>query len=73
MQQRSKRGFMMPKVTEEYIIKKKKMITDTAYELCLEKTVSTVTMQDIINRTGLSQGGIYRFYHDNCFYNANTI
>lgn len=54
----------MPKVTEEYIIKKKKMITDAAYELCLEKTVSTVTMQDIINRTGLSQGGIYRFYHD---------
>ena len=54
----------MPKVTEEYIINKKKMITDTAYELCLEKTVSTVTMQDIINRTGVSQGGIYRFYHD---------
>ncbi|MBE5941872.1 MAG: TetR/AcrR family transcriptional regulator [Lachnospiraceae bacterium] len=54
----------MPKVTEEYIINKKKMITDAAYELCLEKTVSTVTMQDIINRTGLSQGGIYRFYRD---------
>lgn len=54
----------MPKVSEEYILNKKKMITDAAYELCLEKTVSTVTMQDIINRTGLSQGGIYRFYHD---------
>lgn len=54
----------MPKVTEEYIRNKKKKITDAAYELCLEKTVSTVTMQDIINRTGLSQGGIYRFYHD---------
>lgn len=54
----------MPKVTEEYIIKKKKMITDAAYELCLQKTVSTVTMQDIIDRTGLSQGGIYRFYKD---------
>ncbi len=54
----------MPKVTEEYIINKKKKITDAAYELCLEKTVSTVTMQDIINRTGLSQGGIYRFYKD---------
>ena len=54
----------MPKVTEEYIINKKKMITDAAFELCVEKTVSTVTMQDIINRTGLSQGGIYRFYHD---------
>lgn len=54
----------MPKVTEEYIINKKKMITNAAYELCLEKTVSTVTMQDIIDRTGLSQGGIYRFYKD---------
>ncbi|MDE6737994.1 MAG: TetR/AcrR family transcriptional regulator [Lachnospiraceae bacterium] len=54
----------MPKVTEEYIIQKKKMITDAAYELCLQKTVSTVTMQDIIDRTGLSQGGIYRFYKD---------
>lgn len=54
----------MPKVTEEYIINKKKMITDAAYELCLQKTVSTVTMQDIIDRTGLSQGGIYRFYKD---------
>lgn len=54
----------MPKVSEEYILNKKKMITDAAYELCLEKTVSTVTMQDIIDRTGLSQGGIYRFYHD---------
>lgn len=54
----------MPKVTEEYIQNKKKMIIDAAYSLCIEKTVSTVTMQDIINRTGLSQGGIYRFYKD---------
>ena len=55
---------MMPKVTEEYIVNKKKRITDAAYELCLEKTVSTVTMQDIIDRTRFSQGGIYRFYKD---------
>lgn len=54
----------MPKVTEEYIQNKKKQIIDAAYSLCIEKTVSTVTMQDIINRTGLSQGGIYRFYKD---------
>lgn len=52
----------MPKVTGEYIANKKKKITDAAYALCLKKTVSTVTMQDIINETGLSQGGIYRFY-----------
>lgn len=54
----------MPKVTEEYLKNKKKQITDAAYSLCIEKTVSTVTMQDIINKTGFSQGGIYRFYHD---------
>ncbi len=54
----------MPRVSQEYIENKKKLITDAAYELCLEKTVSTVTMQDIINRVGLSQGGIYRFYRD---------
>lgn len=54
----------MPKGTEEYIQNKKKMIVRTAYDLCLQKTVSTVTMQDIIDATGLSQGGIYRFYKD---------
>ena len=54
----------MPKVTEEYIQNKKKKIIDAAYKVCLKKTVSTVTMQDVINETGLSQGGIYRFYKD---------
>lgn len=54
----------MPKVTEEYIHNKKNKIVEAAYTLCLEKTVSTVTMQDIIDKTGLSQGGIYRFYKD---------
>ena len=54
----------MPKVTEEYIQNKKKKIVDAAYALCLKQTVSTVTMQDIINETGFSQGGIYRFYKD---------
>lgn len=54
----------MPKVTEEYINNKKNLIIRAAYDLCIRKTVSTVTMQDIINETGLSQGGIYRFYKD---------
>lgn len=54
----------MPKVTEEYMRNKKHKIMEAAYAVCLEKTVSTVTMQDIINKTGLSQGGIYRFYKD---------
>lgn len=54
----------MPKVTEEYIQNKKQQIIDAAHQLCLQKTVSTVTMQDIIDATGFSQGGIYRFYKD---------
>ena len=54
----------MPKVTQEYIQNKKNKIIEAAYTLCLRQTVSTVTMQDIINETGLSQGGIYRFYKD---------
>lgn len=54
----------LPKVSEEYIARKKQRIVNAAYQLCLRKTVSTVTMQDIINETGLSQGGIYRFYRD---------
>lgn len=52
----------MPKVTQDYIEQKKETIIEAAYNLCIKKTVSTVTMQDIINETGLSQGGIYRFY-----------
>lgn len=54
----------MPKVTQEYILSKKRLIVEAAYRICLKKTVSTITMQDIINETGLSQGGIYRFYKD---------
>lgn len=54
----------MPKVSQEYIENKKKKIVEAAYKVCLQKTVSTVTMQDVINETDMSQGGIYRFYSD---------
>ena len=52
----------MPRVSDEYIDLKKKNIVDAALRTCEKKTVSSVTMQDIINESGLSQGGIYRFY-----------
>ena len=54
----------MPKVTQEYIDNKKKFIVDAAYRVCLRKPVEMVTMMDVIEETGLSQGGIYRFYKD---------
>jgi AcrR family transcriptional regulator len=53
---------LMPKVKQEYIDEKKKMIVDAAYSVCLRKPVETVTISDVIKETGLSQGAIYRYY-----------
>ena len=52
----------MPKVSEEYFENKKNFIIDSTYNVCLRKPVGMVTMMDVIEETGLSQGGIYRFY-----------
>ena len=52
----------MPKVSEEYFENKKNFIIDSTYNVCLRKPVGMVTMTDVIEETGLSQGGIYRFY-----------
>lgn len=54
----------MPKVTDEYIKNKRKRIVDACYTVCLRKPVQMVTMTDVIEESGLSQGGIYRFYND---------
>lgn len=54
----------MPKVTQEYIDNKKKRIVDAALAVCKTKTLSSLTMQDIITQSGLSQGGIYHFYRN---------
>lgn len=52
----------MAKVSREYYEKKKAVIVEAALNVCTKKTVSSVTMQDIINATGFSQGAIYRYY-----------
>ena len=54
----------MPKVTEEYIENKKKEIIDIAYEVCKEKPVTSVVLQDITDKAGFSHGAIYRYYKD---------
>ena len=54
----------MPKVSQEYFENKKRFIVDAAYQVCLKKPAQMVTMMDVIEQTGLSQGGIYRFYKD---------
>lgn len=52
----------MARVSDDYYEWKKAKIIDAALEVCKRKTVSSVSMQDIIDESGLSQGGIYRYY-----------
>ena len=52
----------MPKVKEEYLQKKNNLILDAAFKVCMEKPMAEVSMRDIISESGLSQGGIYRYY-----------
>lgn len=54
----------MPKVSKEYMDNKRLLIIDAAQRVLEKKTMSTITMQDVINESGLSQGGIYRFFKD---------
>ena len=54
----------MPRVSEEYLNAKRAQIIDAAHRVCLRKPVSMVTMTDIINETGMAQGGIYRYFED---------
>ena len=54
----------MPKVTQEYFDNKRRKIVESCYQVCLRKPVEMVTISDVIAETGLSQGGIYRFYKD---------
>lgn len=54
----------MPKVSEKYVDSKKNQILDAAFEVFTKKPVFAVTMQDIIDSVGFSQGAIYRYYKD---------
>lgn len=54
----------MPKVSQEYIDQKKNLIVECAARVCDKKAVCSITMQDVIDESGLSQGGIYRFYQN---------
>ena len=53
----------MPKVSEEYLIEKRNEILDAAFEVCKRKPAYEVTMSDIVAETGLSQGGVYKYYN----------
>ncbi|MFE6169349.1 TetR/AcrR family transcriptional regulator [Viridibacillus arvi] len=54
----------MPKVSREYVIRKKNAILEAALSVCTVKPLYEITMRDIIKASGVSQGGIYRYYSD---------
>lgn len=54
----------MPKVSHEYVLEKKNSILKAAIEVCKVKPLYDITMRDIIKASGVSQGGIYRYYSD---------
>ena len=53
----------MPKVSEAYLVEKKNEILDAAFEVCKRKPAYEVTMSDIVAETGLSQGGVYKYFN----------
>lgn len=52
----------MPKRSEDYFEQKRYKILDAAYEVCMKKPMHEVSMRDVITESGLSQGGIYRYF-----------
>ena len=52
----------MPKVNPEYFDRKREFILDAAFNICMRKPLHQITMKDIIRESGISQGGIYRYY-----------
>jgi AcrR family transcriptional regulator len=52
----------MPKVNAEYIEQKRNKILDAALAVGMRKPMYEVSMRDIIAESGLSQGGIYRYF-----------
>lgn len=54
----------MPKVSNEYVDKKKNAILEAALSVCKNKPLYEITMKDIIKEAGISQGGIYLYFSD---------
>ena len=52
----------MPKVTDDYMTSKRKIILDCVGEVYKEKQLFQIVMRDIIKKVGCSQGAIYRYY-----------
>ena len=54
----------MPKVRKEYFDEKREQILEAALAVCNRKPAYDVTMSDIVAETGLSQGGVYKYFNN---------
>ena len=54
----------MPKVKNEYLENRRNEILDAAFAVCKRKPAYDVTMTDIVTETGMSQGGVYKYFNN---------
>ncbi len=54
----------MPKVKAEYLEEKRNQILEAAFAVCNRKPAYDVTMSDIVAETGMSQGGVYKYFNN---------
>lgn len=54
----------MPKVKDGYLQDKRNEIISAAFEVCKRKPTYDVTMSDIVAETGMSQGGVYKYFNN---------
>jgi AcrR family transcriptional regulator len=59
-----KESLSMPKVKEEYLEEKKDQILEAALSVCKRKPAYDMTMSDIVAETGMSQGGVYKYFNN---------
>ncbi|MGP1906715.1 TetR/AcrR family transcriptional regulator [Metabacillus sp. JX24] len=52
----------MPKVSENHAQLKRKEILEAARRVCMQKPIFDVSMRDIVIETGMSQGGVYKYF-----------
>jgi len=52
----------MPKVSAQYLAKKKKEIVEAAIRVCDTKPAYEVTLRDVVRECGISTGGIYNYF-----------
>ena len=54
--------FIMPKVSEAYLVARRAEILDAAWRCLARKGYHQTTMQDVCEESGLSYGAIYRYF-----------